>query len=557
MKSLSPTLLAIGTAASLALAACGGGGGAAGSPVVGAGAAAVSSGTITAFGSVFVNGHEFATGSARLIDDDTGASGTDLSGLEVGMVVDVKPASASTSSSPVASELHLHPLARGVVDASDPTGSTITVMGQTVQLSATTVFSDHRACLTAASPCSAISGQTGLTATTGSGAAAVAGTYVTVHGFLFASGASASAANVVATLVSVGDAPAATTGASYKAEGVVSAVGGNGVTIGGLSVNLATATCYAAGAVAPCAGAFAAGQVVSVFSATSPALPAATFNATTARLHSTLPVEAVGSSIELEGRVSSVTTSPASFVMRGLTIDASALTSGPLPAIGDQVRVDGTVASGGATVAATSVTVLHAAASATFGFEGDVASVSAGATSQTYSISVLGQTIGVGASTRLADRSMRNGGSAQSSSNPFNIANFQTYLAASPSKHLLVRTQADGLGNLSALSVTIVPASSVAGVSGAIDAAPAPSTGASGAAPTTFSVHSVAVSAAPAAVLGPRGWGHAAATTVAAGDIVLALGTVSSATLTVSAPATATNAVIDFGAPRGRDHDCF
>src|SRR6185312_3921374 len=126
-------------AIALALAACGGGGGggsdsAGGGTSSPAGANAVSSGAISAFGSVFVNGHEFATGSARVMDDDTGDTAGKVSALEVGEVVDVEPSSSSTTAAPVAQWLHVHPLARGYVDASDTTAGTITVMGQVVRL---------------------------------------------------------------------------------------------------------------------------------------------------------------------------------------------------------------------------------------------------------------------------------------------------------------------------------------------------------------------------------------------------------------------------------------
>ena len=47
----------------------------------------MSSGVITAFGSVFVNGRRFRTDKARVIDDDTGAVTSGMTGLEVGMVV--------------------------------------------------------------------------------------------------------------------------------------------------------------------------------------------------------------------------------------------------------------------------------------------------------------------------------------------------------------------------------------------------------------------------------------------------------------------------------------
>jgi hypothetical protein len=109
----------------LALGACGGGGG---------GTAATTTTSNTAFGSVFVNGHEFDTRHAQLVDDDTGVTSTSTAALEVGMMLDVRPSKGSTRSKPMAGELHMHPLARGVVDASDLTAGTITVMGQMVQI---------------------------------------------------------------------------------------------------------------------------------------------------------------------------------------------------------------------------------------------------------------------------------------------------------------------------------------------------------------------------------------------------------------------------------------
>jgi hypothetical protein len=568
MKRLPELLHLAGLVAALSLAACGGGGGSAassaeataGSGTSGASAQAVSSGTISAFGSVFVNGHEFALGSARVIDDDTGASGTDMSALEVGMAVDIKTASHPSATSPSADEVHLHPLARGIVDASDAAAGTLTVMGQSVQLTAATNFSDHRACLSAAtSPCTPVTGQSGLTATSGSGSGAVAGSYVTVHGYLYASGAAAAGANIVATLVSVSDLPTATAGPLYKAEGVVTATGSSSVTIGGLSVDLASATCYAAGSTTPCASAFGAGQVASVFGATAPALPAAAFRATTALLRPTLVVQTAGATVELEGKVSSVTASPAGFVLRGVAVDASALTSGSLPAVGDLVRVLGTVASGGNAVSATTVTVLHAARSATYGLEGNAAAVAAGSSAGTYVLTLLGQPISVDAGTRLADRSVR--GHGGNSANPFNITTFQTYLAASASQHLLVSTQGDASGKLSALSVTIAPASTVSGISGVVDASPAPVNG-SGSTASTFSVHGLVISADTAAIF--KTWGaarpllrSAPSVAVAAGDLVFARGTYAAGTISVTAPASTGDVVIDAGVPQGRDHDCF
>jgi hypothetical protein len=560
MKTPHLILTLCAAAVAATLAACGGGGGSSSTsetpaPASSSGTAtAASSGAISAFGSVFVNGHEFSTNSASLIDDDTGASSTSMSSLEVGMTVDVKPASHSTASAPIASEVHVHPLARGYVDASDSSASTLTVMGQTVELSSSTLFVDRRACLsTSPATCTAITGQSALSATTGSGSAAAAGTYASVHGYLFSSGAGAS--NIVATLISVSDAPATATAAAFKAEGVVSSVGSSSVVIGGLNVDLGSASCLVSGAVTPCASAFAVGNTVSAFASTAPSLPASTLTATKARLATKLAVETAGAVLELEGKVSSVTSSPAAFVIRGVTVDATGLPAGTmLPSVGDQVKVVGTVSSNGTKLTATSLTVLGANHLQRYGFESDFTSVAAGSTSGTYTLTLMGQTVRVDSTTRLADHSASSNGKL---SNPFNINTFQTYLDASTSKHLQVRAVADSSGALSAQAITVMPARSVVAIAGAIDATPAPVNG-SGSTATTFSVHGLPISAAPAAVVRKL---RGATTSVAAGDLVLVRGTYASGTLTVAAPSTSNpnefQIVIDRGTPSRDDEDLF
>jgi hypothetical protein len=560
-------LLAGSLACVLGLISCGGGGGDAGSPAVPTGtggpAAATldaSSGEITAFGSVFVNGHEFSTQGAQVIDNDTGAASTDASALEVGMSVDVKPmaATALAASAPQAAEIRVHPLARGYVDATDATASTLTVMGQTVQLSAATNFSDHRACVSAASsPCAAVSGVSGLVTTSG---AASPGSYVTVHGFLFSSGSAGATANIVATLVAVGDAPGSSASpAAFKAEGAVLATGASSVTLGGLAVDLGKARCEAAGATVNCASAFSVGQVVSVFSATSPGLPATSFSATAAALRSRLPVQTAGATVELQGRVSSVSNAaPASFVLRGMTIDASALPAASLPAVGDDVRVTGVVGANGSSISASAVKLLHAVVSRSLDLEGDVSAVAAGAAANTYVVTVLGQNILVDGSTRLSDRS--GSGNGHSGSSAFNITTFQSVLAASASKHVVVDAAADGSGQLTALSLRLRPASSSAAIQGVVDASPAPVNGSSASAPSSFAIHGVTVSVDPAMFASPRGGWHlrALSTTVAAGDLVVARGSYVGGQIVVAVPSgssgpTAGAFVFDLGAPSTRD----
>ena len=542
------------------LASCGGGGGIQGgtATISGASPGAISSGTITAFGSVFVNGHEFDTTSATVVDDDTNTSSTGTAGLEVGTVVDVKAASDSDEARPVAAELHVHPLARGYVDASSSSASTITVMGQTVELSSATVFSDHRSCTSAAvSPCTPITNQGGLTATSGSGASAMPGNYVVVHGFLF--GSASGAANIEATLVSVHDAPGASaSGAVFKVEGVVVAASGAQVTIGGLTVDLSAGTCYAEGSAKPCAGLFSAGQVVAAFSKAQPALPVTMLTADVARLRAKVVVETAGATVELEGKVASVTLSPASFVVRGITVDATSLPMGTtLPAVGDHVEVVGTVASTGQSIVATSLRIERKAANATYGFEGDAGSVGTGSAANTFTVMVLGQTVTVDANTRLADRSIGDWDKKDPGANPFNINTFQTYLAASTSKHLRVKAWADAAGNLTALGLVIMPASTDAAVAGVVDASPPPVNSATTGTPTTFSIHGVQVSADPAAIRKPTAMSGMGAATIAPGDWVVALGTYGGSTLTVTPTLSSNNGVIDFGAPREDDTEGF
>jgi len=603
--------LAFGAAALAAaslLASCGGDGssgeGALSSAAPGAVASPNSSGTISAFGSVFVNGQRYSTDLAVVIDDDTGDVTRSTAGLEVGMVVDVKPATHSTRDAPVADALHLHPLARGFVDASDPAAGSLRVMGQTVQVTGATLFSDRRACVDAASPCGVVAGQSGLVATGGAGVGSVPGSYVTVHGYLFA-GAGASGAQIVATLVSVSDAPGAGSAgrAAFKAEGLVSAVVANRLTLGALDVDLSATQCYAAGGRTACGTAFAVGQIVSVFSTASPSLPAANFAPGAARARSKLMVETAGVAVELEGKVSAVSLSPPAFSLRGVAVDASAwvATSAAgtaLPAVGDVVRVAGGVGGNGQSMVASEVVVLQAAGAVHVGLEGEVGSVSPGPAADTYTVQLLGKAVRINAATRLVDLTRWRHGRAASgpqpsasaasasagvapsnpgatgvapfnlgatsvassglgatnvapfnpgatSVAPFNITNFASVLAASSSKHVALRAVVDRSGQLTAVSLAIVLAANAAGaagVGGLVDAAPMPVDGVVGGASTTFSVAGVAVSADPAFVITKRRGAADRHAGIAAGDFVIVRGSAAGTGIAVGMPAGAASA---------------
>ncbi len=554
----APIIRALPLALALALAGCGGGGGGdgPGGPTSGPSStpSPPSSGAITAFGSVFVNGHEFDTSSAQAVDDDTGDTSGRVSALEVGQVVDVDPARSSTSAAPVAQWLHVHPLARGYVDAVDASAGTLTVMGQGVSLDSGTLFSDHRACVDAATnACTAIADATGLAASAGG----TGGSYVTVDGYLFST--APGSAQIVATLVSVRDVPTAGTPVAFKAEGVVSVTMATastaGITIGGLDVDLDHTTCRVNGHATPCAGAFAAGDVVSVFSATAPALPAASFAATVAMARKHLPVQTAGASVEFDGRVSASIpasgSTAATFVVRGVTVDTSGLPAGTsLPAVGDMVRVAGTVSSDGLSVTASAIRITHAARSVSYGVVGDVTAVAAGAASGTFDVTVLGQTIVVSGQTRLSDRQSHHWFDNDPQTNPFNIATFQAYLAASASQHVAIKAARDSSGTLQALSLTIRPASTSSELAGPVDATPAP-VAASASAAATFSIDGVPVSAAAGAIH----FVHHAGPAIAAGDEVAASGSFAAGTLGVLATPGFSNFVIDFGAPRPDDDD--
>ncbi len=463
-----------GAALALALTVAGCGGGGSGFPAMSGTAATMSTGAITAFGSVFVNGHEFDTSHARITDADTGAS-MDAAQLEVGMVVSVDASADSSEAAPKAADIRVSPLVRGYLDASDSTAGTLTLMGQTVQLTSATVFTDHRACLGDAMPCAEVSGQGGLDVTAGS----TPGSFVSIHGYLFDAGSGG--AQIVATLVRVGDAPVqGQPSATFKLEGRVTALDATqpSVTIGAETVDLHQAACRSGGNPAACASAFKVGDVVAAWGASAPT--ADTFAADVARLSRLLP-QTAGATVEIEGKVYSV--SGTSFVLRGITIDGSGLAADQIPAAGDKVEVVGTVADNGQSVVATKISSNEHEAASRVILAGPLASVTPGATAGTFDVSVLGQTATVSADTRIADRTVHG-------PRTFNITNFQTYLDGK-NVFVVLRTMVDGTGALQASGFDIVraPANGFVYVAGAADDMPTPGAGTT----ATVSVHGVPV----------------------------------------------------------------
>src|SRR5882672_7252852 len=116
----------------LALASCGGG-----TSGPGGSGATSTFGTITAFGSVFVNGVEFSTSGATIVLDGNPAA---ESNLRVGMVVTVSGSRSGSSGS--ATRVDVDDAVEGLVEA-QADANHWTVMGQTVFVDDQTKFENN------------------------------------------------------------------------------------------------------------------------------------------------------------------------------------------------------------------------------------------------------------------------------------------------------------------------------------------------------------------------------------------------------------------------------
>ncbi len=136
---------AAGLAAALLVAACGGGGDAPNAPGSAAAPteqpAAYNAGPISGFGSIIVNGVRFDDSSAAVSDEDSVSHSR--SELKLGMMVEVDSARVDHSNaSGRASHIRMGSSVVGPVQAVNAAAGTLTVLGQAVAISATTVFGD-------------------------------------------------------------------------------------------------------------------------------------------------------------------------------------------------------------------------------------------------------------------------------------------------------------------------------------------------------------------------------------------------------------------------------
>jgi hypothetical protein len=425
--------ISVALAAATILAACGGGSsgssmGTSASTMHGA------SGTITGFGSVFVNGTEFATDMhTQVLDGDNDDAASSTANLQVGMTVDVDAAGGS------ASMLRFTSAVRGEVDAVDTTMSTLTVLGQTVKITSGSSFAGNVSNGAAAAPVAQLSD-------------IHVGDYVVAFGYLECTGSSCSsgATDIVATLVNE---PASV--GKYRVQGYVSnySSSSNSFTINGLTVDIATmGTSPTVCNTMNCT--FANGDFVSV---RSTAAPTGTYSATAStltltasdiKLRPVAPTFAAGSTVTIEGPVTQL--GGTSFVVRGIMVDASGLASSMMGLANNQiVEVTGTVSASG-TLMATSIEVER---HATFTLMGSLDSVSAGG------LSVLGQSFTVASNTRFVDwaHGVR----------PFNATNFATVLMQGD--QLIVSGYPSGSGNVATRVERIpTPSSPAAAVEGIV-----------------------------------------------------------------------------------------
>jgi hypothetical protein len=398
------------------------------------------SGVLTGFngtGAVTVSGQQFATDMhTQVLDGDNDDAASSTSNLQVGMTVDVD------ASGSAATMLRFTSAVRGEVDAVDTTGSTLTVLGQTVHVTSGTLFAGNVG-NNAASPAPMQLSDIHV------------GDYAVVFGYIEcpATGCTSGATSVIATLL---DEPSSV--GRYRVQGYVSGYSSSSGSfmINGLTVDIATsgASPTVCNNMMNCS--LANGDFVSVRSGTAPtgSVTAGTLTLTASEVtlrHET-PTFAAGASVMIEGPLTGL--SGTSFIVRGITVDASAsgLASTVTALQNNQiVEVTGTIAADG-TLTATSIIVERFA---TFVFMGPLDSVSS------TGFSVLGQSFSVSSSTRFADLAQ--------GVRPFDSTDFATVLAAG--NQVIVAGYPSGSGNVATRIVRIpTPASPLAAVEGVISA---------------------------------------------------------------------------------------
>ena len=294
-------------ASAVSLAGCGGGGASSGGAVAGVssgGTGSFSTGPISGFGSIIVGGVRFDDSKASSIvdiDDDN----RDLRGqLKLGMVVRVKGkpkngTSADAETIEVRSEL------LGPVDSIDTANKQLKVLGQTVNITATTFFED---------------GPAGL-------ASLANNDIVEIHGFVDPVNNAMTATRIERKVLANVKA--------FKLQGTVSAFNATTFKIGELVIGFATPIDI------PTSLVLSNDLLVRVQLAVTPV--AGTWKALKIRL---VAVEITDrDEAEVEGTIT-VFTSTSRFSVNGLTVDASGAVVPVALKLGDRVEVEGSLVKG-------------------------------------------------------------------------------------------------------------------------------------------------------------------------------------------------------------------
>lgn len=293
---------------SAVLAACGGGGGGGIAGISTGGTGSFSSGTVRGFGSIIVNGVRYDDSRASVFGDDGVAVGS--SAVRLGMVVEVNGGSITTDAAGVASAIANSVAIRSEIKGpvSAVSGNTLTILGQQISVTASTVFDDN----------------VGGLAT------------VRVNDVLEVYGLFVSAGNYNATRVE----RVAGVNASFKLRGVVSNLNATNRTfnIGTVAVGYT--------AITP-SFTLQNGQFVRATLSLVPGVNGV-YQATSITNSATLAAAAAsGLEAEVEGYVTSFT-SASSFSVNGVPVDARNATRTPTTGLvlGAEVEVSGTVQNG-------------------------------------------------------------------------------------------------------------------------------------------------------------------------------------------------------------------
>lgn len=299
----------------LALAGCGGGG----SDVAGlssGGTGSFSVGPITGFGSVIVNGVRFDDSSASVSDDDGGTR--DRSELKLGMMVVVTGSTVTRSSvagdSATATAIVFGSELQGPISAIDTTLQTLTVLGQTVSITGSTIFD--------------------VSTINGGFAALAVNDIVEVHGVV-----NPGSNTIQATLIEKESSPDV-----FKIQGLISNLdaGAKQFDIGAIRISYLS-TPVDEVRVTPANGVLVRVRLTAVL---PPAAAPAVWNATRIRPPENHADENRDEA-EVEGSITAFT-STAQFSVNGLAVDASSATfpDGTALAVGVRVDVSGRLSAG-------------------------------------------------------------------------------------------------------------------------------------------------------------------------------------------------------------------